>query len=76
MGMFAIRGGGTGVGVARHLGLGYDTGDWVRNEWLTTNPAGNHNHTFGTNLTGGSQPHNHTAIPPAIMCTVALFAGA
>jgi microcystin-dependent protein len=56
--------------------LGYDTGDWVRNEWLTTNPAGNHNHTFGTNLTGGSQPHNHTAIPPAIMCTVALFAGA
>jgi microcystin-dependent protein len=41
-----------------------------------TSTAGNHQHSFSTSLTGGGQPHNHTAIPPAIMCTVALYAGA
>lgn len=40
--------------------LGFDTGDWVINRNLITDPAGAHSHTFTTNATGGGGSHNHT----------------
>ncbi len=34
---------------------------------FTTSANGAHNHTLNINAIGGSQPHNHTAIPPAVI---------
>ena len=40
--------------------LGFDTGDWVINRSLITDPAGLHSHTLNINATGSGATHSHT----------------